>query len=192
MKVKETTSTYLTRKRPFTYQDYLKLPEDDFRYQVINGGLVMTPSPITAHQRVCERIGYELSKYVERTKTGEVLRAPMDVVLSKENVYQPDILFISNDNSQIARENNIDGAPDLVIEVLSPATSTYDLISKKENYQKYGVEEYWIVDPKQEWIEVYCNDHGEFKLESRLEKEGTVKSRLLKGFQVDMVHVFRR
>ena len=92
MKVKETSPAYLTQKKPFTYQDYLKLPEDGQRYEIINGELIMTTSPFLTHQRISANIMDELRAFVKKTNAGEVLYAPVDVVLSETNVVQPDIL----------------------------------------------------------------------------------------------------
>ena len=170
MKVKETAVKYHTQKKPFTYQDYLKLPEDGNRYQVINGELVMAPSPLPLHQIVSGELFLSIGNYVKDKKLGMVFSAPLDVVLSEDNVLQPDILFISKERQQIITDKNIAGAPDLVIEILSPATAYYDLFDKKEIYQKFGVKEYWIVDPMRQWMELYHLQKSQFELIQHLEK----------------------
>ncbi|MFQ5770648.1 MAG: Uma2 family endonuclease, partial [bacterium] len=128
MKVKETSPSYLTHKKTYTYQDYVNLPEDGKRYEIINGDLIMTPAPFTIHQKVSANIVDKLRPFVKKNQKGEVFYAPVDVVLSETNVVQPDILFISNEHSNIITEKNISGVPDLVIEILSPTTGYYDLI----------------------------------------------------------------
>ncbi len=190
MKVKEASLSYLTKKKSYTYRDYLELPEDGIRYEIINGDLVMTPSPVTIHQRVSAKIEFELRKYIDLRKIGEVFDAPFDVVLSDEIVLQPDIFFISNEQSKIITENNISGAPDLIIEILSPSTGYYDLVEKKEIYEKFGVKEYWIVDPKKRWVEIYTNIESKFKLLQRLEKSGGLKSQVLDGLLVSLEKIF--
>nr|NIR48553.1 Uma2 family endonuclease [candidate division KSB1 bacterium]NIR69031.1 Uma2 family endonuclease [candidate division KSB1 bacterium]NIS24097.1 Uma2 family endonuclease [candidate division KSB1 bacterium]NIT71016.1 Uma2 family endonuclease [candidate division KSB1 bacterium]NIU24716.1 Uma2 family endonuclease [candidate division KSB1 bacterium] len=152
MQVKETSLRY--NKKTYTYQDYLDLPEDGERYEVINGELVMVPAPDTNHQDVSGKIEFELRKFNEKIHAGKIFDAPIDVVLSEENIHQPDILFIANENSQIITDKNISGAPDLIIEILSPSTAYYDLVEKKDNYEKFGVKEYWIVDPKKRRVEL--------------------------------------
>ena len=98
MKVKEPAAGYLTKKKIFTYQDYLDLPNDGVRYEIINGELMMVPGPTTMHQDVSGNLAYELRKFNETHKAGKVYQAPIDVLLSDENVVQPDIIFISKEN----------------------------------------------------------------------------------------------
>ena len=190
MKIKETSPAYLTKKKIYTYQDYLDLPDDGKRYEIIDGELIMSPAPYTIHQQVSVNIIAELIPFVKKNKNGKVLYSPVDVVLSKTNVFQPDILFVSNENLPIIQEKNINGAPDLIIEILSAATGYYDLIEKKEIYEKFGVKEYWIVDPKKQWAEIYFLDRGKFKSIQRLEKARIVKSNVLKGFEISLEIVF--
>ena len=190
MKVKETLAQYKTSRKYFTYYDYLELPEDGKHYEVINGELIMVAAPYSIHQKVSIKIEYELLNFNERMKKGELFHAPIDVVLSETNVVQPDILFITNENSGIITEKNISGAPDLIVEILSPSTAYYDIVEKKEIYEKYGVREYWIVDPKKRWVEIYINIENKFKLNQRLEQEGILKSYILEGFQINMEKIF--
>ena len=191
MKVKETAVKYQTTKKPFTYQDYLQQPDDGKRYEVINGELIMAPFPLTIHQRVSRKIGLKLNQFVEEKHRGEVFFAPIDVVLSETNVYQPDIIFISRERKEIITEKNISGAPDLVIEILSPSTAYYDLFDKKEQYEKFGVKEYWIVDPMRQWIELYQLKEGKFNLVQKLQKQGKLRSELLKGLIIDLQEIFK-
>ena len=190
MKVKETAPAYHTQRKIFTYQDYLDLPEDGKRYEVINGDLIMVPGPNTDHQDVSGNLEFELRMVVKKHPIGKVFDAPYDVVLNENNVFQPDIIFVSNENSKIITEKNITGAPDLIIEILSPQTGYYDLTEKKEIYAEFGVKEYWIVDPKKKWIETHINDNNKFKLKQRSEKQGTLKSTLLEGFQIELSEIF--
>ncbi len=190
MKVKETSPAYLTRKKIYTYQDYLDLPDDGKRYEIIDGELIMSPAPYTIHQQVSANIIEELIPFVKKNKNGKVLYSPIDVVRSKTNVFQPDILFVSKENLPIIQEKNINGAPDLIIEILSAATGYYDLIEKKEIYEKFGVKEYWIVDPKKQWVEIFWNEKNKFKSIRRLEKTGILKSNLLKEFEISLETIF--
>jgi Uma2 family endonuclease len=189
MKVKETSPAFRTEKK-YTYDDYLQLPEDDKRYEVIHGELIMTPAPFTIHQKTCLKIVDLLLQFIKENKVGELLFAPVDVVLSEDNVVQPDILFVAKERSHIITERNVSQAPDLVVEILSSATGYYDLVEKKELYEAFGVQEYWIVDPKKHWVEVYFKEAEKFKLLQRLEKEGVLASKVLKGLQVELVKIF--
>ena len=110
MKAKETSPAYLTQSKVFTQQDYSGLPEDGKRYEVINGDPILVPGPNTDHQDVSGNLEFELRMFVKKHQIGKVYDAPYDVVLSENNVFQPDIMFVSNENSKIITEKNITGA----------------------------------------------------------------------------------
>ncbi len=131
---------------------YRGLPEGTL-CQLINNQLIMSPAPTENHQKVLDRIYRRLGDFIEKNQLGEVRVAPYDVYLGKRNVYQPDILFIGNNNLSKIQSDGLHGAPDLIIEILSSSTAKYDLEDKKEVYEQFGVWEYWIVDPsnKQVW-----------------------------------------
>jgi Uma2 family endonuclease len=112
------------------------------------------------------------------------------VVLSETNVVQPDLIFIATENSGIITAKNIAGAPDLVIEILSPHTAYYDLLEKKDLYATHQVREYWIVDPQKQWIELFVNRDGKFELRQRVEKIGAVSSVVVKGWVIDLSTIF--
>ncbi|NOX87703.1 MAG: Uma2 family endonuclease [Calditrichaeota bacterium] len=190
MKARELITPYTALKRKFTYLDYLRLPEDGNRYELIKGELIMVASPNTFHQTVKANIEYELRTFVRKHKNGTVLDAPIDVVLSKENVVQPDILFISAEHSEIITQNNISGAPDFIIEIISPSTAYYDMFEKKDLYEYFGVKEYWIVDPIRRWVETYGLRDKKYELLRRQENDGTIQSAVLKGFEIDFKTIF--
>ncbi len=122
------------------------LPEGTF-VQLIENNLIMSPAPLTRHQVMIKEIYPELSMYIEKNRLGIALVAPVDVYLDKKNAFQPDIFFISNERMHLIKEDGLHGAPDLIIEILSPSTAKYDLQDKKDVYERSGVTEYWIVDP---------------------------------------------
>jgi len=130
----------------FTYNDYLLLPEDK-RYEILEGDLYVVAAPNIKHQRVSRRLEIALVQHIESRNLGEVLDAPCDVVLSEENVVQPDILFVRRERAGIIGEMNLHGAPDIVIEILSEGTRRKDLEVKRKIYAGFGIQEYWIVDP---------------------------------------------
>lgn len=190
MHIKETATKYSSKEKAFTYQDYLELPDDGNLYEIINGELIMTPAPVPKHQLIHRKIQNRLTNFVEENRLGEILYAPCDVLLSETNLVQPDIFFIAKANRKIIGEKNIQGIPDLIIEILSPTTAYYDLIEKKELYEKFGVKEYWIVDPKKKWIEIYTLEERKYKLHQRGEKTDKINSRLLKGFELGLKKIF--
>lgn len=176
-------------KKKYTYEDYLKTP-DDKRYELIEGELYMTPSPNTRHQKISRELEFRLMKFVKEKGLGEVFDAPFDVYLDEENVVQPDILFVSNDRLEIIGEDNIKGAPDLVIEILSENTAYRDTIQKKMLYARFGVKEYWIVAPKEEIIEVYVLRERDYTLSCTYHKEDVAASRVIDGFKVELREIF--
>lgn len=126
---------------------YRMLPEGT-RAELINGRLYMSPAPTLSHQRAILKLASQILNLVKKNKSGEAVISPVDVYLDRKNAVQPDIVFVSDENKSILKEDGIYGAPDLVIEVLSPGTKKFDLDKKKKIYEKYGVKEYWAVDPK--------------------------------------------
>jgi len=173
----------------FTYQDYLELPGEK-RYELIDGDLHMVPAPLTFHQKVSRNLEMLLWNYVKDHDAGEILYAPVDVVLSNEDVVQPDILFISKSRLGILTDKNIQGAPDLVIEILSPTSKKWDQEIKKKLYEKHGVVEYWIVDPEARTIEVFRYTETGFRLVQTYPEISTLVSPLLPGLQIELKHVF--
>jgi Uma2 family endonuclease len=137
----------------FNYQDYLQLPEDK-RYEILEGELYGVPAPNTRHQRLIKRIMTALIRQTEEKGLGEVFVALYDVVFSDENIAQPDILFVRKERMAIIGEANLPGSPDLVVEILSPGTRKKGLAIKRKIYARFGVQEYWIVDPEANIVEV--------------------------------------
>lgn len=157
---------------------YESLPEGTL-IQLIQNKLIMSPSPFTDHQKVLLELAYQLKTFVKEQKRGDVFIAPYDVHLDSENVYQPDILFIAKENLHKIKENGFYGAPDLIIEILSPSTAIYDKIEKKEMYEHYGVREYWIIDPKTKSAEGFWLQEDQFKLIAPEERNGRIRLKLL-------------
>ncbi len=180
-------------KTGLTYEDYAQLPEGA-PYQLIDGALVMSPAPTPYHQRISIRLGAALLRFVEEHELGEVLASPIDVYLAEDQTFQPDVLYLSRERLGRIGEKRIEGAPDLVVEILSPSTAYYDLRAKKRVYAAAGVREYWIVDPMEKSVEVYENIYensgGRFDQIARTEGAGTIASKLLGGFAVDLAEVF--
>ena len=181
----------LKSKIKFTYRDYKNLPESETkRYELLVGELLMVPSPTTYHQRISWNLEHLLGDFTCRHNLGIIYHAPLDVVFSQEDVAQPDIFFISRERSEIIAEEHIRGAPDLTIEILSPATAERDRTYKRTLYARHGVKEYWIVDPNKQAIEVMTLGEAGFETASVYRKEETLISPLLKGFRLNLEKVF--
>ena len=177
------------KKRKFTYEDYLMTP-DDQRYELIEGDLIMTPSPVPYHQWLLKNIAFDLEKFVREKKMGKIFYAPCDVYLDNENVLQPDILFISKERLNIIGEKNIQGAPDLVIEILSESSAYRDMVKKKKLYAQFGVKEYWIIDPGEKTVEIYTLKNDTFMLMKRFSEKDVLESPLLPGLKIKLLQVF--
>ena len=183
-------ATSIIEKKRYTYDDYLKTP-DDKRYELIEGELYMTPSPITNHQRISRKIEFLLEKFVTENELGEIFDAPYDVYFDDENVVQPDILFISKDRLNIIGDKNLQGAPDLVIEILSESNAYRDLIQKKKLYARHGVKEYWIVVPGEKTIDIHILKEKTYQLYKTLGQDDTLESQILKGFKMELKAIFK-
>lgn len=176
-------------EKTYTYKDYAALPEGA-PYQLIGGELVLTPAPGTYHQVVSMKLEFEMARYVLERNLGLVLYAPVDVYLGETDTYQPDLIFISRERMHIIEPARINGAPDLVVEILSPATAYYDLRKKFRVYERCGVREYWVVDPEEKVIEVFALKEGKFVLVQRAEGTGEVSSGVIEGFTVSVESIF--
>lgn len=168
----------LTLNRPpkTILEVYRMLPEGT-RAELINGTLFMSPAPLVNHQEVITALLTQIHVYAKKMKVGRVFPSPIDVYLNQKNAFQPDIVFVSTSND-IIKEDGIYGAPDLVIEVLSAGTAKTDLNRKKVVYEKEGVKEYWVVDPKTKTatgFELVDSKYQEFRKE-----KGKLSSNLLK------------
>ncbi len=144
-------------KLKLTYQDYVLLPDDGKRYEILDGDLYVTPSPTARHQKISRNLFLSLAQHVQTHGLGEVFYAPLDVILAEDSIAQPDILFISNERLPIVRDW-VHGAPDLVIEILSPGTRERDRTLKRHLYARHGVRELWLVDPETKTVEVHSLD----------------------------------
>ena len=173
-----------------TYDQYCLLPEDGKQYEVIDGELFVTPAPTPKHQDIGGKIYARLLGFVEANALGKVYIAPVDILLEEHTVVQPDILFIRQERLGIVGEKKVDAAPDLVVEVLSPSTFYKDLRKKMAAYRQFGVQEYWIVDPERESIEVHTRGGVGLQLARSFSLEETLESALLPGFQLGVKSIF--
>ena len=172
-----------------TYKDYCATPDDE-RYELLNGKLMMVPAPNMKHQKVLVRLTEKLNSFSEAHGLGEVYVAPCDVFLSDTDVVQPDLLFISRAREHTLTDANVRGAPDLVIEILSPSTAKRDLGYKHDLYGRHGVLEYWIVDPIAETVAVHRQQDGRLQLAETFGRRDTLRTALLEGLQLKLDDIF--
>ena len=173
-----------------TYDEYCLLPEDRNQYELFDGELVMTPSPSARHQEIVTELANALSNFVKKESLGKVYVAPLDIIFTEYTVLQPDILFVSQERVNTIVRERIEGAPDLVVEVLSPSTFHKDLRKKMAVYSQFGVQEYWIVDPEVQSMELYCPGKEGLQLARRFAAGEIFESRLLAGFRVEVSSIF--
>ncbi len=172
-----------------TYADYLKTPDDE-RCELLNGELVMSPSPKEIHQYILGNLYLKLGAFVRERGLGKIYFAPFDVVLSDTDVVQPDLLFVSDDRIGIVTPDNVQGAPDLVVEILSPATAERDRTVKLAMYARHGVQEYWMVDPDARTITVLLRGESRFGVNGIYGEGQILHSPTLAGFSVALEEVF--
>ncbi len=172
---------------PMTYNEYALLPQDRNRYEVIEGELYMTPSPSYDHQLVVYRLATSLGSHVEAKGLGQILFAPLDVLLAETNIVQPDILYLGRGKIPRGKARNIQGAPDLVIEVLSESTAEQDRVHKKRTYARHGISQYWIVDPENRMLEIFELAGSEYRLAGSFAGDATATSSLFPGLEIPLV-----
>lgn len=174
-----------------TYRDWLALPEDVGRlYELLDGDLLVSPAPSLRHQRLVRKLLVFLAEYLARGGRGEVFTSPIGVKLSELDVPEPDLSVVLAEHSFRLGEQAIEGPPDLVVEVLSPGSARRDLGPKRELYERSGVQEYWIVDPAAERIEVLSLAGGRYTSAGLFERHHSLRSPLLPGLEIALADVF--
>ena len=177
-------------EKNYTVEDYLAIPDEYPRYELLEGELLEMVSPTSRHQRILLNLFRILDAHSRAQHLGEIFIAPLEVILSPSVVLQPDLLFIAQSRRAQLIGDRISGAPDLVIEILSPATSARDLNQKRKLYARYGVKEYWIVDPEDETIEIQRLQGNIFSTLAIFEKEQRLTSPTFEGLEAAVAHVF--
>ena len=181
-------TTAIKPKPKLTYEDYASLPDDE-RYELIDGELIPMPSPKKIHQRLILDLSWILRR-LEEMGLGELFIAPFDVILSRFNVVQPDLIFVSSARAHIITEDNIRGAPDLVVEILSPSTAGYDRTTKRNLYARHGVREYWLIDPYAKTITVLTLGANGYNTHAVYGEGDTLTSPTLAGFSLNLSDLF--
>ncbi len=177
----------IVQDKQWTYQRMIQELPAESRYEIINSELYdMSPTPNSQHQRISRELEFLLISFVKNNKLGEVFDAPMDVILDKRNVVQPDILYVAKENSHIITKKCIEGVPNLVVEIISPSSYYRDQVEKKELYERFGVKEYWIIDPANTVIEIFTLKENKYVLHAFIAEEGKVYSAMLQGFEVNI------
>lgn len=174
------------------YEDYLQFPDDGKRHEIIEGDHYMTPAPRTKHQRISGNLATAMISYAKQHKLGMVFTAPCDVIFSDENIVQPDLLFVSAARAAIVTEDNIQGAPDIIVEILSESTRRKDEVTKRKLYERFGVPEYWIVDPELEIVKIFKLAQQKYgrALELSNEANEALSTEILPSFRLALTDIF--
>lgn len=169
-----------------TYKDYCLLPNDGKRYEVLDGELAMTPAPTPKHQDVSRNLERLLDQHVVAHDLGKVYDAPIDLILSETTVLQPDLLFLSKARLHFVTERAVEGPPDLVVEILSPATARTDRITKAQLYARYEGPHYWLVDPDERSLEAYELAEGSYRLAASFTGDAPFSPSLFPGLTIEL------
>lgn len=175
----------------WTYEDYRRLPDDGWRYEVVRGELRTAPAPSAKHQAAVRNLAFLFMLHLRVSPAGRIYFAPLDVILPRlATPVQPDLVFVAEERRGLVQEQLIEGAPDLVAEVLSPSNWLDDRRTKFEVYAEAGVREYWILDPRERAVEVYVLRNGAYQLLDRFEAGAAVRSVALPGFSPSVDEIF--
>jgi len=170
----------------FIYSDLLSVPDDGNRYEIFEGELIVSPSPGEKHQNALSNLFGILYTFIRDRHLGKLYTAPLDVYFDDETVVEPDVLFISNERKAIIEEQRINGAPDLIVEIISPKTESRDRGYKYRRYEKEDVKEYWIVDPENKTLEIYILKNTGYELLNKYTGNDTATSSLLTGLEFNI------
>ena len=173
-----------------TYDDYVLIPDDGLRHEIIDGEHYVNPAPNIRHQLIITRLLVRIATFTEDHDLGQVFCSPIDVVFSKNNVVQPDVLYVRKENTGELQGAFVKIAPDLVIEVLSKSTRTHDKVRKLKVYDTFNVREYWIVDPDEDMVSIYRRAGAGLTLVEKVDFDGTITSPLFPGFELAARTVF--
>jgi Uma2 family endonuclease len=170
---------------PLTLDDLARMPDDGLRRELLDGRLVVTPAPVPRHQRVLLRLAVALASGVDAAG-GELLLAPVDVVLSPHDVVQPDLLYVTARNLHRVGPRHVQGPPDLVAEISSPGTRSRDLGVKRRTYERFGVPEYWFVDLEHERVQVFRRRDGDDAPPATVAPPAALTTPLLPELELDV------
>lgn len=178
----------IAKEQSIPYADHeYKHPEYE-RYEIICGNRFdLKPAPAVNHQRIVG--AFHISLHLTCHSTGTILFSPIDVYLDEDNQFQPDLVYILHENDHIIKEKRIEGAPDLVLEILSPSTSQNDKIHKKKQYERFGVKEYWIVDPIHRTVDQFIREDGVYVLNETYGITDTITSPLFPCISIDLTKI---
>ena len=177
-----------------TYDDFVLFPDDGLRHELIDGEHYVTPSPNTKHQKIVVTLAARIFNWVEEHNASKIFVAPFDVVFTKFDVVEPDVVYMSNERAaEVLTDANIQGVPELVVEIGSPSTRKRDETVKRALYERAGVSEYWVIDPELDVVRVYRREGERFARPAELSAAAgdVLTTTLLPSLELQLVDVFR-
>ena len=181
-----------TQTRRLTYDEYLQGPEIKRRYDIVDGEMIMAPAPTVKHQQILGQIFLLIHQFVTEHQLGQVLFAPLDVVIQREplRTRQPDLLFVSSERADMLSGQVVEEAPDLVVEILSPSNTRRDIEDKLADYARLGVRECWLVSPEARTAEILALADGSWKRVSLRGVGDSIQSSVLEGLELEVSQLF--
>jgi Uma2 family endonuclease len=165
--------------------------DDTHLYELLDGDIVKRKAPAPRHQLILSELNDQVKAFVKANQLGRVIFSPIDVFLDEDNAPQPDLVFVAQHQLHIITENGVEGVPTLVVEIISPTSVYRDRVTKKALYERVGIQEYWLVDPADEYIEIFALREGRYDLLSAAStQEGTLHSEVLPGLVLDINTLF--
>jgi Uma2 family endonuclease len=175
----------------FTYREYVLLPDDGRRHELIEGDFYVTPAPAPCHQTVSRLLQYALMTQLEHTGVAFIFNAPIDVILSDTTIVQPDLAIVRQSRVELLSRRGIEGPPDVVVEILSPSSKGQDEFLKKSIYSRFGIPEYWLIDGDHGFISIFRAEGSAYRLHQRLDRASTLTSPGFPELSIPLAPIFR-
>jgi Uma2 family endonuclease len=173
-----------------TYAEYVELPNDGRRYEILDGELAVTPAPVPRHQAVSRNLQRILDRYITEHRLGQLFNAPIDVILSDTTIVQPDLLVLGTDRGHFITERAVEGPPTLMVEILSPSSVRQDRITKAALYARFGVPHYWLLDPSARTLEMHELTGDAYRLIAAGRDSDRMRCGLFPGLEIDLAAVW--
>lgn len=176
---------------PLTHADYVLLPDDGRRWELLEGDFHVSPAPTSWHQAVVAELVFQFMSAFRTSGAARVLPSPIDVMLDDTNTVQPDVVVVRHERRHLISKRGVVGAPDLVVEVISPDYASKDAVLKRHLYARFGVPEYWLVDPEERTVSLLTLRDGKYVETTSLRASGVTESGVFPALKVPLDQLFR-
>lgn len=185
------STSYMRARVPYTYEEYRFFPDDGRRYELIDGELYLSPAPTPFHQTVSRRLQHALMLLLEDKGLAYIFNAPCDIIINEQSVVQPDLAIVRIDRKAIVSKRGIEGPPDIAVEILSPSNRSNDERVKLAAYARFGIPEYWIVDPELGWVDQHTLTAAGYGPARRFDRAATLISPTFAEIAIVLEPVFQ-